>query len=184
MASMVGIKIANGEFYSIIEENSQARKRLILTTVHDNQESMQIDLYRSELQSMSVSQYIGSIVVEHIQPRPRGEPSIELIISSETDGTLSADATDLDSSSRAEHHHLKASLRALAVEEEQTFPDFEMEPVEPPPQSLYDKAVKVRQTTEEKKKTPWLLIILIGFALVLVLFALWFFVFRDRGEKD
>ncbi|MDR0719400.1 MAG: Hsp70 family protein, partial [Treponema sp.] len=98
MASTIGIKIANGEFYSIIEENAVVKKRLILTTVHDSQKSVQIDLYRSVAKTMADALYIGSLVVENIRPRPKGEPSIELVIASNQEGEITADAVDLDAS--------------------------------------------------------------------------------------
>jgi molecular chaperone DnaK (HSP70) len=98
VASTIGIKIANGEFYSIVEENSSVKKRLILTTVHDKQRSVQIDLYRSFTSTMADALYIGSLVVENIKPKAKGEPSIELVISSTPSGEIVADAIDLDSS--------------------------------------------------------------------------------------
>jgi hypothetical protein len=176
---MVGIKIANGEFYSIVEENTNAKKRLILTTVHDDQESMQIDLYRSQLQSMTDSQYIGSIVVENINLKQKGDPSIELIISSADDGTLSAYATDLDSSQKAEHLHLSVSLKSLDVDtQDYTLPDFEMEATEPPPQGLYDKASRMR-AREKRNKTPLTAIIIIGILILLAGLGLFLFVIRN-----
>ena len=127
MASTIGLKIANGEFYSIVEENSQVKKRLILTTVHDKQRSVQIDLYRSYTRTMADALYIGSLVVENIKPRPKGEPSIELIISSTINGEITADAMDLDTSVKGEHHTLKVSLKSLDEDSrEYEIPDFEL----------------------------------------------------------
>ena len=81
VVSTIGIKIANGEFYSIVDENLRAKKRMILTTAHDKQRSVQIDLYKSYTRTMADALYMGSLVVENIRPRPKGEPSIELVIS-------------------------------------------------------------------------------------------------------
>jgi nucleoid-associated protein YgaU len=181
MASSIGIKIANGEFYSIIDENSTAKKRLILTTVHDNQKSVQIDLYKSAAATMADALYIGSLVVENIRPRPKGEPSVELVIASTADGKISADATDLDTSVNAAHQHLSVSLTSFDEDKrDKDFPDFELEQNEPPPQGLYEKAVKKQQA---KKNPPWTLIILIGVVLVLICFALWFFLFSGNAKS-
>src|SRR5215467_1365748 len=92
MTSSIGIKLANGEFYPILDENSSAKKRLILTTVHDKQSSVQIDLFRSVSKRMTDAQYIGSLVVENIKSRRKGEPSIEMVISSSENGEITADA--------------------------------------------------------------------------------------------
>jgi LysM repeat protein len=183
MAFTIGIKIANGDFFSIIEANSYAKKRLILTTVHDSQKSMQIDLYRSLMHTMADAQYIGSIVVENIKPRLKGEPSIELIISSNKNGELTASAVDLDSSANAEHLHLSVSLKSLDINNhEYDFPDFELDQTEPPPQGLYEKASRIRDR-EKRKKIPLIVIIIIGLAIILAGLAFWFFLLRGGSTS-
>ena len=54
----IGIKLADGEFYPILPENRPARKRLIVTTVKDDQASVQIDLYRGEAARVTGDDYI------------------------------------------------------------------------------------------------------------------------------
>ena len=128
MAGTIGIKLANGDFYPILEENSSAKKRLILTTVHDGQESVQIDLFRSFSKSMLDAQYIGSLVVEDIKPRSRGEPSVELVISSGDGGNITADAWDRDADEDSDHHILNVSLMTLdSTDQEDNIPDFDLE---------------------------------------------------------
>ncbi|MDR2111121.1 MAG: Hsp70 family protein, partial [Spirochaetaceae bacterium] len=181
MASSIGIKIANGEFYSIIEENSVVKKRLILTTVHDSQKSVQIDLYRSFAKTMADALYIGSLVVENIKPRSKGEPSIELVIASNQEGEITADAVDLDASADGDHHHLSVSLKSLDEDSrEYELPDFELESHEPPPQGLYEKASKVKQ--DSSRKFPLWMVILIGLVIILICLALWFFLFREKED--
>jgi hypothetical protein len=183
MAATIGIKIANGEFYSIVEENSDAKKRLILTTVHDGQNSMQIDLYKSYARSMADALYIGSIVVENIKSRSRGEPSVELVIASTPDGEISADATDLDASVRADHLHLSVSLKSLDEDNRDLeLPDFELEQDEPPPRGLYEKARKAKK--EKKQPVPLLLIICIALLIPLVFLGLRFFLFREKSGEE
>ncbi|MDR2404670.1 MAG: LysM peptidoglycan-binding domain-containing protein [Spirochaetaceae bacterium] len=180
MASTIGIKIANGEFYSIVEENSDARKRLILTTVHDGQKSMQIDLYKSYVHSMADALYIGSVVVENIKPKPKGDPSVELVITSTAEGEISADATDLDASVKGEHMHLSVSLKSLDEDSRYPeLPDFEVEQHEPPPQGLYEKA----QVAKEDTKRTVALLPIIGIGLLIVLVCLGLVVFLLRGRS-
>ena len=45
----IGVKLADGSFFPVIEEFSVVKKRLILTTVRDNQSSMQINLYKGKV---------------------------------------------------------------------------------------------------------------------------------------
>jgi outer membrane biosynthesis protein TonB len=174
MASNIGIKIANGEFYPILEENSSIKKKLILTTVHDSQPSVQIDLYRSPQSTMPDAQYIGSLVVENIKPKPKGEPSIEMVISSDNDGDIIAEAVDLDTSANGEHYVLTVSLKSLdETSRDMEIPDFELEANEEPPSGLYNQAKKVRQ---EKAKSNWWLFVLIAL-LLLGLLAAWLYFF-------
>ena len=56
----IGIKLADGSFYPILEEGTAKTYQLDLTTVKDGQTKVQIDLYRSESGSMEDAQYVGS----------------------------------------------------------------------------------------------------------------------------
>jgi hypothetical protein len=178
MASTIGIKIANGEFYSIIEENSTVKKRLVLTTVHDKQRSVQIDLYKSFTKTMADALYIGSLVVENIKPKPKGEPSIELVIASTSGGDITAKAIDLDTTSKGEHHILNVSLKSLDEDNrELEIPDFELEQQESPPTGLYERAGAIKKS-REAKTFPLLALIIAGIVIVLLILALWFFFFQ------
>jgi hypothetical protein len=173
VAATIGIKIANGEFYSIVEENSTVKKRLILTTVHDKQRSVQIDLYKSFTRTMADALYIGSLVVENISPKPKGDPSIELVISSNKNGEIVADAIDMDTSTKGEHQILSVSLKSLDDDNrEYEIPDFELEQHEGPPTGLYERTEAKQK--DEPKKFPILIVILAGVFIILVLLILWY----------
>jgi hypothetical protein len=172
MASSIGIKQANGDFYSILEENQAAKKRLVLTTVHDNQKSVQIDLYKSYSKSMADALYIGSIVVENISPKSKGEPSIEMTLTSTKDGAISADAVDLGNPSN--EHHLSVSLKSFE-DDKNEYPDFEMDG-----EHGYQKI-----TDEEKERPfPWVVLLIIGLALALLCLGFWFYLFRTEGGAE
>lgn len=172
MASSIGVKVANGEFYPIIEENSLVKKKMVLTTAHDNQSSVQIDLYRSTAGVMADAQYIGSLVVENISRKLKGEPSIEMIISSKPNGDIVADAVDIDTGPSGEHHVLTVSLKTLdATSRDLGDPDFDLDANEEPPVSLLDRSPKI---TKKKKGKAWPFI-LICLILLLGLLAAWLF---------
>ncbi|MDR3131378.1 MAG: LysM peptidoglycan-binding domain-containing protein [Treponema sp.] len=182
MASTIGIKLANGVFYSILEENSKIKRRLILTTVHDNQESMQIDLYRSFSQSMADGLYMGSIVVENIKPKPKGEPSVELIIACNPGDKITADAMDLDPSANGEHLHLSVSLKSLEWDNrEMEFTDFDFP--EPPPEGLYEKNISAIGRYG-LQGFPGIIFVIMGVLIILLGFELWFFVYWNRGNQN
>jgi hypothetical protein len=173
MAGTIGIKIANGDFYPIIGENSPVKKRLVLTTVHDRQNNVQIDLFRSISKSMLDAQYIGSLVVEDISLKTKGEPSIEMILSVDGEGNINAEAHDLDAGPDGERHTLNVSLQnveSLADLDEN--PDF----------SISDSQYKYGRVekTGRDRKFPWLVLILAALFAALAITALWFFFLGGR----
>lgn len=117
----IGIRLADGKFYSILNEGIASKKRLVVTTVKDDQASVQIDVYRSTEASDA---YIGSLVIENIPPRPSGEPDIRLDLSLDDDGNLLAFARE---EATGEHQALSVSLKSLAEEEKYEIPDFDFQ---------------------------------------------------------
>jgi nucleoid-associated protein YgaU len=186
MASTIGIKVADGEFYPIIEENSSAAKRLVLTTAHDNQKSVQIDVYSSSSKAMADALYVGSLVVEGLEPGPKGEASIEMILATDALGRIAAEAADLNAPEGVPRQYLSVSLSSveeggLGLDGEP--PDFELDFIEHPPQGLYDKNVskepeEARGSPRGRAKGP---IVALAGALVLVLGVLYFFFLNDAG---
>jgi hypothetical protein len=132
--SKIGLKLANGEFYPVLDEDSAARKRLVVTTVQDGQRSVQIDIYRGTGPSVVGAEYVGSLVVDNIPFAPKGEPDIRLDLGLEADGKLSAYAEEL---STGQHQSLELSLESLAEEKKYEIPDFafEEEPDNLPPEA-------------------------------------------------
>ena len=53
----IGIKLADGTFYPVLEEGTPKKRMLDLTTAKDNQTKVQIDLYRSENGTMEDAEY-------------------------------------------------------------------------------------------------------------------------------
>jgi len=181
MAGTIGIKIANGNFYPIlVDENTAVKKRLVLTTVHDEQASVQIDLYRSISESMLDAEYIGSLLVEDIKPRPRGEPSIEMVISYGEDGIITAEASDLDAGPGGEHHVLNVSLKTMASHSKDGSFDFDLESKPQTPTGLYGQA---EYEKEEKRKSPWLILAFASLFVIIVVVLLWFFFLRGRDSS-
>jgi molecular chaperone DnaK (HSP70) len=78
MSSMIGIKIAVGSFFPLLEEDTVAKKRLVLTTAHDVQTNVQIDVYKSSSMSMNDASYIGTLLVENISQKKKATPRSNL----------------------------------------------------------------------------------------------------------
>lgn len=121
----IGIKIADGTFYPVLEKDKRSKKKLVLTTVNDNQTSVQIDLYEGDGEEIAEASYIGSLLIDNITQAEKGEPNIELITSLDEEGNLSAQAQDTVS---GESQSLNVSLESLAEEGIYDVPEFDLEP--------------------------------------------------------
>jgi nucleoid-associated protein YgaU len=92
MGNEIGIKLADGSFYSVLEEDFTGRKKLVVTTSRDNQDSVQIDLYRGSEEGAEA--FLGSLTLQNIQLAPKREPEIELLLGLDSHGKLEAVASD------------------------------------------------------------------------------------------
>ena len=90
----IGIKLADGSFYPVLEDNTPSEKKLELTTAHNNQTKVMVDLYRSANCSMDDAEYVDSLQIENLVARPNGEADIKFTISLDEDNQLSAKIVD------------------------------------------------------------------------------------------
>ena len=90
--STIGIKVADGSYYPVLEHGFTGTKKLTLTTSQDNQQKVKIDLYRGVSPSPTPARFIGSLVIENIPRASQGKPEIELLIGIDDEGQLSAEA--------------------------------------------------------------------------------------------
>ncbi|RKX82026.1 MAG: peptidoglycan-binding protein [Spirochaetes bacterium] len=205
---MIGIKTADRSFYPIINEDFRGRKKLVLTTVRDNQSQVQIDLYRGEGKSTDNTEYIGSLVIENIKPAPKGEPEIEVHIGIDDTGTLNTTAHD---SVTGEKQTLSVSLESLSQEKIGDLPNFEMgEELEqeilrdavpeeegvveteiediPEESSLTGETYPIgtvdrrKEHIERKRKSPLLLLLFIIIGLVIIAVSAYFIYKNLHGE--
>jgi hypothetical protein len=179
---MIGIKVADGAFFPVLTEGVVARKCLVLTTAHDAQTSVQIDFYRTSSMSVHNTSYMGTLLIENIQKKKKGSPSIELLVSLDANGEFSAGAYDLDRPEDKHNHILTVSLSkdhdfdsldGIDLDREDTLLKDEN----------FDKFVDKYATNV---KTPKSAIIIIAAIILFMLAALglWFFVFKSRTAKD
>ena len=90
----IGIKLADGSFYPVLEDNKPSEKQLELTTAHNNQTKVMVDLYRSATCSMDDAEYVDSLQIENLNARPNGEADIKFSVSLDEDNKLSAKIVD------------------------------------------------------------------------------------------
>ena len=119
----IGIKLADGSFYPILEEGSPQSKIIELTTVCDDQTTVQLDLYRSSSDNMEDAEYVDTLLVENLLPRPKETPTLNLKIEIDSENVLSASIEDCES---GESSTTKVSLVNLESSERTIVPDFSM----------------------------------------------------------
>jgi len=132
---MIGLKLANGRFFPVLEETDKGTKRVVLTTAHSNQAQVKVDLYRGHTESDPSSwEYIASLVLEHIPPSRAGTPEMELVLRLTDTHTLDAKIRDERS---GEYQSLRIDIESLDYGDF-SLPDFELE-TEPEPIPLFFK---------------------------------------------
>lgn len=137
----IGIKLADGSFYPIIEEGMADKKVLNLTTVHNNQTAVKVDLYRSKTDALDDAEYVDTLQIENLVKHPNGEPDISLDISLDDENNLSAELHDPESggeshttvtlasktlfeqTSPADYSEAEPTIKDATIDEE-SFPDF------------------------------------------------------------
>ena len=97
MGKKIGIKLADGSFYPIMEDGVPQKKLMELTTVQDNQTTASIDLYRSESGTMDDAEYVDTLELSELKPHPGGETNISFIIQLDENNMLSAEVCDPES---------------------------------------------------------------------------------------
>ena len=121
MGNIIGIKLADGSFYPVMEEGQPFSKKLELTTVRDDQTTVHLDLYRSATGSMEDAEYVDTLVVENLVPHPKQEHSLNLNINLDENNMLSAEIDDPETGTTT---NSKVSLITLEKEALDREPDY------------------------------------------------------------
>lgn len=90
----IGIKLADGTFYPIMEEGKPVKKTLGLTTVNDNQTRVIVDVYRSKTGTMEDAEYVDSLQIDNLVAHPNGTADINLNIGLDENNKLNAEMID------------------------------------------------------------------------------------------
>ena len=90
----IGIKLADGTFYPIMEEGKPVEKTLVLTTVNDNQTRVIVDVYRSKTGTMKDAEYVDSLQIDNLVAHPNGTADIKLNIGLDENNKLHAEMID------------------------------------------------------------------------------------------
>ena len=92
----IGIKLADGSFYPVLQEGMPSEKKLNLTTAHNNQTKVNVDLYRSASCSMEDAEYVDSLQIDNLVEHPNGEPDLSVSVAIDENNELSAKIVDTE----------------------------------------------------------------------------------------
>ncbi len=112
----IGIKLADGTFYPLLEEGNPEKKTLDLTTVMDNQTKVQVDVYRTETGTIEGAEYVDTLEIKNLKPHQNGDPTLCLAIDLDENNELTAEIRDPETGKTSEIQVTLAS-RTRAEEE-------------------------------------------------------------------
>ena len=121
MGNIIGIKLADGSFYPVMEEGKPFSKKLELTTVRDDQTTVQLHLYRSATGSMEDAEYVDTLLIENLVPHPKQENTLNLNINLDENNMLSAEIDDPETGNST---NSKVSLVTLGQNDIEETSDF------------------------------------------------------------
>lgn len=94
----LGIMIAGGFYQVLIEKNTTVpcSRSHIFTTVKDYQTQVKILVLQGESSHAEDNELLGEVILDGLNPAPRGEVQIEVTFSISADGLVSVSARDLE----------------------------------------------------------------------------------------
>jgi hypothetical protein len=93
----LGIKLADGTFFPVMEEDAKARKRLVLSAASSGQNHIKVEVYRGYGEGLEMPTQVGVLVLDPDQDNSEGE--IELFLEAKGDGNISATANHVGAES-------------------------------------------------------------------------------------
>ena len=93
----LGIETHGGLFTRLIERNSTipTKTNQIVTTVSDNQDTVQIHVLQGEREIAAENRSLGDFDLDGIPPAPRGVPQIDVTFSIDSNGIVNVSARDM-----------------------------------------------------------------------------------------
>ena len=153
----IGIKLADGSFYPILESGKAVKRQLSLTTVKDNQTTVHVDLYRSHTGSMEDAEYVDTLEIANLNPHGNGEPNLNLDIELDEDNNLSARMHDPETGMQSDK---KLPLISRSVEERSAPANFSIgeeqaaeQAAEPEP-NPFDEIFAEPEESVQPEETP------------------------------
>jgi molecular chaperone DnaK (HSP70) len=123
-SNYIGIKLFSGEFLPIIKSNEVKTKKVILTTVKDNQKKTVIELYEGSSNNCSENEYLGKLIIPIKRETKKGDPAIEVHLRKNKEGNIFAQALDSESGEKNQidiEHSASQTILQETDDEKQKF---------------------------------------------------------------
>jgi molecular chaperone DnaK (HSP70) len=98
----IGLKLFDDSFIPVLTEGEVKNKKVILTTVRDDQKKMIIELYEGTSTKCIHNEFLGKLVMPIDRTTKKGSPAIEVHFRLDEDGMLYAKAWDTESGKETE----------------------------------------------------------------------------------
>jgi molecular chaperone DnaK len=112
--STLAVQTAGGFVERLLDKNAPIpiERSRVFTTLRDNQTRVEIDCCRGESRRYTENEPLGTLVLDQLPPKPRGDVKIEVSFRVDADGILHVRAADAESGVRQE-----ASLLVIGAPE-------------------------------------------------------------------
>ncbi|MDR2783346.1 MAG: hypothetical protein LBB48_05835, partial [Treponema sp.] len=176
----IGIKIANGNFYPLLDENDPQKKKFALIPARKGQKWAQIDFYKSELRVMEDAQRIGRLSLGNGKKEMDEDDVIDLDIEANGQEKISAIAKNVKTD---ECRELVIWLKAVDKDDGRENADEKIEKLETP-EIIEDNAglllMDFSHEQQSAKKFPLVPICIAALTLAAACGLLRFFLTRGR----
>ncbi|MDR0558194.1 MAG: LysM peptidoglycan-binding domain-containing protein [Treponema sp.] len=183
----IGIKIANGDFYPLLDENDPQKKKFALIPARKGQKQAQIDFYKSEMGVMEDVRRIGRLSFGN-EKREMDEDTIDLTLEASGQGKISVSAKNLKT---GEDRQLVIWPKTIDQDDgrngRRLYADEKIEKPEIA-EIIEDNSglLLVDSLYEQRfaKKSPLIPICIAALSLAAVCGLLWFFLFRGKTSAS
>jgi len=96
----IGIELHDGDFAPVVDQDEKvpiSKSDDRFTTVMDDQTGVRFPIYQGQAEAAEANTKLGEMVLSGIPKAPAGEPTLEIDFEVQSDGTLEASATHVES---------------------------------------------------------------------------------------
>jgi molecular chaperone DnaK len=92
----IGIALPGGRFKAVVEKNTRlpVERSWTIATTKDDQTEVELDVYQGEHETVDKADYLGTIAIANLPPKPKKTVSVQIQFRVDTQGFLTISAQD------------------------------------------------------------------------------------------